>query len=95
MKILKNETSRSISLISEFMKHDHETVVFSQILPLLDYHKINTGTNFENPQGKSLDLKVKMWAPPNNCFWAAVKVRIFDYLFQQKLLEILNLVVKV
>ena len=35
-------------------------MAFSRILPLLDCHKINRGTNSENPRDKNLDLRVKM-----------------------------------
>ena len=33
---------------------------FSHFYPTLDYHKIRTRTNFENPNGKSLDLHLIM-----------------------------------
>ena len=39
----------------DFRTHEnHENVVFLQILPLLDCHKINMGTNFKNHM-------VKIW----------------------------------
>ena len=59
MKIMKNKASRSIYSISEYMKN-LENLAFSRILPLLDDQKINMGTNFENLQGKDLNLEVKL-----------------------------------
>ena len=38
----------------------HVDTASSQILPHLDCHKINMGTNSQNPHGKNLDLRVKM-----------------------------------
>ena len=34
---------------------------FFHFYPILDYYKIRTRTNFENPKGRSLDLHLMMW----------------------------------
>ena len=62
-QILKNKASRSIFWISAIKKmakiwHFCE---FFHFYPTLDYHKIRTRTNFENPNGKNLDLHLIMW----------------------------------
>ena len=62
-KILKNKASRSIfwiSAIKKMAKILHFCEFFHFYLTL-DYHKIRTRTNFENPNGKSLDLHLIMW----------------------------------
>ena len=45
-----------------FSDHENgENLAFSRIFhvyPILDYYKIRTRTNFENPDGKSLDLHI-------------------------------------
>ena len=53
LKILKKEAP-DVNFIDFRIHENHENVVFFQILPLLDCHKINMGTNFENPM-------VKIW----------------------------------
>ena len=55
----------------DFRNHkNYENLAFSGTLPLLDCHKINKRTNFENPHGKNLDLKVKM------CFTSKIQKNI-------------------
>ena len=39
-----------------FNHENGEILAFSRNFPTLDYHKIRTRTNVENPKGKSLDL---------------------------------------
>ena len=34
---------------------------FFHFYPVLDYYKLRTRSNFENPNGKSLDLHLIMW----------------------------------
>ena len=61
-KILKNRASRSIfgiSAIKKMAKILHFCKFFHFDLNL-DYHKIKTRTNFENPNSKSLDLHLIM-----------------------------------
>ena len=47
-----------------FSNHENdEKIAFREILhfcPMLDYYKIVTRTNFENPCGKALDLHLMM-----------------------------------
>ena len=63
LKFWKNKASRLILWISAIttmliILHFRE---FSHFYPILDYYKIRTGTNFTNPNGKSLDLHLVMW----------------------------------
>ena len=59
-KIQKNKASKSILFLNQ---ENGENLAFSQTFqfyPSLDYHKIRTRTNFENPNAKSLDLHLVM-----------------------------------
>ena len=62
-QILKNKASRSIFWISAIKKTEKiwHFCEFFHFYPTLDYHKIRTRTNFENPNGKNLDLHLIMW----------------------------------
>ena len=62
-QILKNKASRSIFWISAIKKTEKiwHFCDFFHFYPTLDYHKIRTRTNFENPNGKNLDLHLIMW----------------------------------
>ena len=62
-QILKNKVSRSIFWISAIKKTSKiwDFLEFFHFYPTLDYHKIRTRTNFENPNGKNLDLHLIMW----------------------------------
>ena len=82
-KILKNKASRSIFWISAIKKmakiwHFCE---FFHFYPTLDYHKIRTRTNFENPNGKNLDLHLIMWFMLKKLFWGSTDFTeaIFKY----------------
>ena len=45
-------------------------MAFSRILPLLDCHKTNKRTNFENLNGKNLDIGVKICFTPKKLFFS-------------------------
>ena len=62
-QILKNKVSRSIFWIWAIKKTEKiwHFCEFFHFYPTLDYHKIRTRTNFENPNGKNLDLHLIMW----------------------------------
>ena len=72
-KILKNKASRSIFWISAIKKMAKiwNFCEFFHFYPTLDYHKIRTRTNFENPNGKNLDLHLIMWLMLKKLFWGS------------------------
>ena len=69
LKILQNKASKSISLISEFVKFAkiRHFANFFHFYQILDCCKIKTLTNFENSHSKNLDLLVKCIFVQRNC----------------------------